>query len=200
MIVRIYPENPNPREVERVVEVLRGDGLIVYPTDGVYAVGCALSSRKGAERLQRLRGKSDDELSIVCGSLGMAARYARIDNAQFRILRRNLPGPFTFILDVSGEMPSRTLGRRRTVGVRIPDNGIAAALADALGEPLLSASVKGRGDETEYMTDPELVAEELGREVDLVVDGGPGGTVPTTVVDLTGGEPEVLREGGGELA
>ena len=197
--VKIYPQNPSEREIERVVKVLEEGGLIIYPTDGVYAFGCSLRSPKALERLATLRGKSDKDLSIVCSDISMADKFARIDNSQFKTLRRNLPGPFTFIFEASTKVPDKALGGRKMVGVRIPDNSIPLAIVERLGFPMATASVKDHDEVVEYTTDPELIAERYEEDVDLVIDGGYGTIVPTTLVDLTGDEPDVLREGGGEL-
>ncbi|MBQ2797566.1 MAG: threonylcarbamoyl-AMP synthase [Tidjanibacter sp.] len=197
--VKIYPQNPSEREIERVVKVLEEGGLIIYPTDGVYAFGCSLRSPKALERLATLRGKSDKDLSIVCSDISMADKFARIDNSQFKTLKRNLPGPFTFILEASTKVPDKALGGRKMVGVRIPDNSIPLTIVERLGFPMATASVKDHDEVVEYTTDPELIAERYDEDVDLVIDGGYGTLVPTTLVDLTGDEPEVLREGGGEL-
>lgn len=197
--VKIYPQNPSEREIERVVKVLEDGGLIIYPTDGVYAFGCSLRSPKALERLAVLRGKSDKDLSIVCADISMADKFTRIDNSQFKILRRNLPGPFTFILEASGKVPDKALGGRKMVGVRIPDNSIPLAIVERLDFPMATASVKDDDEVLEYTTDPELIAERYDDVVDLVIDGGYGSNVPTTLVDLTSDEPEILREGGGKL-
>lgn len=198
MIVRIYPQNPAEREVQRVVDALEHDAVIVYPTDSVYAYGCSLHSPRGLERLKQLTGKRNDTLTILCDGISRIAEYCRVDNAAFRILKRNLPGAVTFLLEASSRMPDKALQRRRTIGVRIPDNPIACAIVERLGCPLITASLKS-DDEAEYMTDPELIYERYGREVTLVVDGGVGSINPTTVVDLTQGEPEVIRQGAAEL-
>lgn len=199
MFVKIYSENPNPKEIARIAEILRNDGVIIYPTDGVYAFGCSLLSRKGRERIKSIRNKRDDEMTIVCDGLSGIAQYARVDNAQFRILKSNLPGPFTFVLQASGSVPEKALDRRKTVGVRVPANTIPIAIVSELGAPMVTASVKDSDDGEEYTTDPELIFERYGKVVDAVIDGGYGGLVPTTVVDITSGEAEVLREGAGIL-
>lgn len=199
MFVKIYPENPNPKEVRKIVDILNADGVIIYPTDGVYAFGCSLSSVKAIERIKSIRQKRDDELTIVCDGLSNISEYARVDNVQFRILKRNLPGLFTFILQASGRIPNKALGRRKTVGVRVPDNAIPIAIVEELGVPMVTASVKDPDEIVEYTTDPELIMERYGKAVDAVIDGGYGANVPTTVVDITSCEPEILREGGGEL-
>lgn len=200
MLIKIYPENPNSREISRVAEVLRGDGVIIYPTDGVYAFGCSLHSIKAIDRIKAIRNKRDDELTIICENLSRVSDYARVDNLQFKVLKRNLPGEFTFILKASGKVPDKALGRRKTVGVRIPDNPIPVSIVEELGIPMVTASVKDADEVIEYTTDPELIWERYGRVVDMVIDGGYGNNVPTTMVDLTADEPQVLREGGGELA
>lgn len=198
MLTKIYPQNPSERELSRVVAVLERDGIIIYPTDSVYAFGCSLSSPRAIERLRRMCGKSGEELTVVFADIAQAAGYCRVDNTAFRLLKRNLPGPFTFILPASSRVPDRTLGKRRTIGMRIPAHAVPRAIVASLGCPIVTASVHDTG-EAEYLTDPGLIHERYGREVDLVVDGGCGDRVPTTVVDLSGGEPEIVREGRGEL-
>lgn len=199
MLTKIYAENPSERELRRVVEALERDGVVIYPTDSVYAFGCSVQSPKAVERLRRMRGKSADDMTLVFSGIAQVAEYCRVDNAAFRILKRNLPGPFTFVLPASSRIPDKALGRRRTIGVRIPSNAVARAVVEALGCPMVTASVKDDDEVIEYTTDPELIDERYGREVVLVIDGGIGDNVPTTVVDLTGDEPEILREGKGEL-
>ena len=199
MLVKIYGQNPSERELKRVVESLEHDGIVIYPTDSVYAFGCSLRSAKAVERLRRLRGRSDAPLTVVFDDIAGVAEYCRVDNAAFRILKRNLPGPFTFILPASSRIPDKALERRRTIGIRIPSHPVARAVVEALGCPMVTASVKDDDEVVEYTTDPELIEERYGRDVALVIDGGMGDNVPTTVVDLTGEEPEILREGRGEL-
>ncbi|MBQ8272835.1 MAG: threonylcarbamoyl-AMP synthase [Tidjanibacter sp.] len=197
--VKIYPQNPSEREIAKVVKVLENDGVIIYPTDGVYAFGALLKSTKAVEKLRSLSGRDEKLLTIVCSDISMVDKFARIDNAQFKTLKRNTPGAFTFILEPSSKVPDKALSGRKTVGVRIPDNQIPLAIIERLGFPLATASVKDDDEVVEYTTDPELIAERYMQSVDLVIDGGYGSLVPTTLVDLTGDEPEVLREGGGEL-
>ena len=198
-LVKIYAENPSEREIERVVKVLENDGVVIYPTDGVYAFGALLRSAKAVERLRSLSGRDEKLLTIVCSDISMVDKFAKVDNAQFKILKRNTPAPFTFILEPSSKVPDKALAGRKTVGVRIPDNTIPLAIVERLGFPLATASVKDADEVVEYTTDPELIAERYDRDVDVVIDGGYGSLVPTTLVDLTGDEPEILREGGGEL-
>lgn len=199
MLVKIYEQNPSERELRRVVEALEHDGIVIYPTDSVYAFGCSLRSAKAVERLRRLRGRGEGPLSVVFDNIAQVSEYCRVDNATFRILKRNLPGPFTFLLPASSRVPDKALERRRTIGIRIPSHPVARAVVEALGCPMITASVKDDDQVVEYTTDPELIEERYGREVALVIDGGMGDNVPTTVVDLTGDEPEILREGKGEL-
>ena len=199
MLVKIYGDNPSERELKRVVEALERDGIVIYPTDSVYAFGCSLRSAKAVERLRRLRGRSDAPLTVVFHDIAQVAEYCRVDNAVFRILKRNLPGPFTFLLPASSRVPDKALERRRTIGIRIPAHPVARAVVEALRCPMITASVKDDDEVVEYTTDPELIEERYGREVSLVIDGGMGDNVPTTVVDLTGGEPEIVREGRAEL-
>lgn len=199
MLTKIYPQNPSEKELRKVVAALENDGLIIYPTDSVYAFGCSLHSPKAIEHLRRLRGKGTTELTLVFDGIAQVAEYCRVDNATFRILKRNLPGPFTFVLPASSRVPDKAMERRKTIGIRIPDSPVARAVVEALGAPLVTASVKDDGEGLEYTTDPELIEERYGSDVALVVDGGSGEAIPTTVVDLTGDEPVLLREGKGEL-
>ncbi len=199
MIVKIYPQNPNPKAVEKVVNVLQNDGVVIYPTDGVYAFGCSLNSVKAINKIKSIRNKRSEELTIVCDSISTISTFACFDNSQFKILKKNLPGPFTFLLNASSRIPDVALGKRKEIGVRIPDNAIPISIIEQLGFPLVTASVKDDDEVVEYTTDPELIHERYEDVVDLVVDGGYGELLPTTLVDLTDDEPEILREGGGEL-
>ncbi len=199
MLVRLYERNPSERELQRIVALLERDGIIVYPTDSVYAFGCSLRAPKAVERLRRLKGKSAAEFAAVFDGIARIAEYCRVDNAAFRMLKRNLPGPFTFVLPASAQVPDKALGKRRTLGVRIPGHAVARAIVEALGCPLVTTSLPVDAEEPEYAVDPELIHDRYGRDVAAVVDGGAGTTILTTVVDLTGDEPVVLREGGGEL-
>ncbi len=199
MQVKIWPDNPNPKQIAHAAEVLRADGVIVYPTDSVYAFGCSLHNPKAIERMRAIKGKDASVFTLVFDSLARIADFARVDNPQFRVLKHNLPGPFTFLLTPLSRVPEKALARRKSIGVRIPANTIARALVGELGCPMLTTSVKDDDEFVEYTTDPELIHERYGRVVDMVIDGGPGASIPTTVVDLTGDEPELLREGLGEL-
>ena len=198
MLTKIYERNPSERELQRVVAALDSDGVVIYPTDSRYAFGCAVRSARGIERLQRLKG-TQTRPALVFADLAPVAEFCRVDNAAFRILKRNFPGPFTFVLPALSRVPDRALGKRKTIGVRIPAHGVARALVEALGCPLVTASLPEDVDIPEYTTDPELIHERYGRRVDWVVDGGPGDPMPTTLVDLSEGEAAILREGRGEL-
>lgn len=199
-MIRIYPKNPDEKAVARVVDILRRDGVIVYPTDGVYAFGCSIRSAKAIERIRVLSGRQGNDFTIVCPDLSTVSVYARVSNAVFKLLRRNLPGPFTFVLNASGKVPDKFLEKRKTVGVRIPAHAVPVALVEALGCPLVTASVKD-SDEEEYTTDPSLIEERYGPRVDAVIDGGYGTRTPSTVVDCTDeSDIRILREGAGELA
>jgi len=194
----VYPENPNQRHISEAAEVLRRGEIIIYPTDTVYAFGCDALNNRAIERLCRIKEINPDKhlLSIVCADLSMASEYARIDNHAFRILKRCLPGAYTFILPAATTLPKAFKGRK-SVGVRIPDNRIARALAAELGHPLLSTSVPSGGDEGDEVS-PGVIAFRYGRgdAVVLLIDGGEGGTVPGTVVDLTDStDPVVVRQG-----
>ena len=199
MLAKIDEQNPSEKELRRVVDLLERDEIIIYPTDSVYAFGCSLRSAKAIDKLRRIKGKGNGEFAVVFENIAQIAEYCRVDNAVFRILKRNLPGPFTFVLAASARIPDKALERRRTIGVRIPANAVARAVVGALGCPMITTSVKDDDEVVEYTTDPELIHERYGSDVALVIDGGIGDNVPTTVVDLTGDEPEILREGKGEL-
>lgn len=200
MLLRIYPENPNPREVGRVAQVLRDGGLVVYPTDTVYAIGCDALNVRAVEQICKLKGVNPlkSNLSILCSNLSEVSEYARVSNAAFKLMKRNLPGPFTFVLPPSSHLP-KIYKNKKEVGVRIPDNSIALALIHELGNPLLTMSVHDEDEIMEYTTDPELIHEKYIGVVDIVIDGGYGGLEASTVVNATDDEFTILRQGKGEL-
>lgn len=199
--VKLYPDNPNKRTIQQIVEVLRDGGIIIYPTDTLYAIGCDALNVRAVERICRIKGidPAKASLSIVCNDIGNVAHYARIDNTTHRIMRKNLPGAFTFILPASSGLP-KIYKQRKSVGIRIPDNNIARAIVEELGNPLLSTSVASNHDEPEYTTNPELIAEIYGTMVDYVIDGGEGDIMGSTIIDCTGNEPEIVRQGKGEIS
>lgn len=200
MLVKIYPENPNQREIDRVVAILRDGGLIIYPTDTVYAFGCDALNVRAVERICKIKGidPRKENLSIVCFDLSNISEYAKVDNSTFKLMKKNLPGPFTFILPVHSNLP-KIYRNRKTVGIRVPDNTIAREIIRQLGNPLLTTSVHDDDEILEYITDPELINERYEDTVDLVIDGGYGNLTASTVVDCTGDEPEIIRQGRGDL-
>lgn len=201
-LIKIYEENPNPKAVSQVVEVLRAGGLVIYPTDTVYGLGCDITNSKALERLARIKGIKLDKAnwSFICADLSNLSDYVRqIDTRTFKILKRALPGPYTFILPGGNNLP-KDFKKKKTVGIRIPDNSIAQALVNGLGHPIVSTSIRDEDDVIEYTTDPELIYEKWQNLVDVVVDGGYGGNIASTIVDLSGPEPEVVREGKGDLS
>lgn len=201
MLIKIYPQNPNPKEIEKVAAILQDDGVIIYPTDSVYAFGCSLKSKKGLERILKMKGikQKDVDFSIICTNLSNLSHYAKVDNATFKLMKKNLPGPFTFILPASNRIPDTFLDKKKTVGIRIPENPIPIAITEALGIPMITTSLKDDDEIIEYTTDPELIYERYGHLVDLTIDGGYGGNIGTTVVNCTSEEFEIVREGKGEL-
>lgn len=201
MLIKIYPENPNEREIGQVVRILENDGIIIYPTDTVYAMGCSLNSKKAITRLMQIKGVSEKNanFSLICSDLSHLSDYAKVDNQTFKLLKRNLPGAFTFILPASNKVPDKFIGKRKTIGLRIPDNSVVINITKALDMPLLTTSIKADDDIIEYITDPELIYENYQNIVDAVIDGGYGGIEPSTIVDCTNDEFEILRQGKGEL-
>lgn len=197
-VLPIIEDNINMRHIEDIVCVLRDGGIIVYPTDTVYAIGCDALNNQAIERICSLKAmkSAKTNLSIICSDISEVSQYAKFDNQQFRLMKNNLPGPFTFILPAMSKLPKAFKGRR-TVGIRIPENKIATAIEQELGHPILTTSVPAQDDD--YRCEPELIAESLGNFVDIVVDSGRGGLIPSTVIDCTSGEPEIIRQGKGEL-
>lgn len=197
-VLPIIEDNINMRHIEDIVCVLRDGGIIVYPTDTVYAIGCDALNNQAIERICSLKAmkSAKTNLSIICSDISEVSQYAKFDNLQFRLMKNNLPGPFTFILPAMSKLPKAFKGRR-TVGIRIPENKIATAIEQELGHPILTTSVPAQDDD--YRCEPELIAESLGNFVNIVVDSGRGGLVPSTVIDCTSGEPEIIRQGKGEL-
>ncbi len=200
-LLKMIPESPNGRFVEIAADALRNGEIIIYPTDTLYALGCDALNNNAIERICKLKGMKSDKtsLSIICEDISEIAKYAKLDNAQFRMLKDNLPGPFTFILTALSKLPKAFKGRKE-VGVRIPDNAIAMALVKALGNPIMTTSVGRDVDEVDYMCEPELIAERYANDVAVVIDAGRGKTEPSTIVDCTTADaPEIVRQGLGEL-
>ena len=200
-LIRIYEENPNPKHIKQVVDVLRSGGLIIYPTDTVYGLGCDITNIGALEKIAQIRGVKLEKanLSFVCDSLSNLSDYVRqIDTQTFKILKRSLPGPYTFILPGNNNLPN-VFKKKKTVGIRVPDNNICRAIVAELGNPIVSTSIKDDDEVVEYTTDPGLILEKWNHLVDIVIDGGYGDNIPSTVIDLTTFEPEVIREGKGSL-
>lgn len=198
--IKIYDENPNPKAIQKVVTILKNGGLVIYPTDTVYGLGCDLSNNKALEKIARLKNVKLEKakFSFICSSLSNLSDYVKqIDTATFKILKRAFPGPYTFILSGSNNLP-KVFKKKKTVGLRIPDNSIIQAILQELGNPIASTSIRDDDDILEYTTDPELIYEKWKNNVDLVIDGGYGGNLASTVIDLTD-DPTVVREGKGNL-
>ena len=200
MLIKLYDTNPNPREVDKVVNILKEGGIVIYPTDTVYAMGCDALNVRAVEQICKIKGINPQKtkLSIICEDLSNISEYAKVSNNVFKLMKRNLPGPFTFILSATNSLP-KIYRNRKEVGIRIPNNNIILTLVRELGNPILTTSVRSKDDLIEYCTDPELIEEEYGSLVDLVIDGGYGSLEPSTVVDCTGDELEIIRQGKGEL-
>ena len=208
MIVKIYPDRPNEKSLHQAVELLRKGGLVAYPTDSVYAVGCAMTMPKAIARLARFKNCSveDASFSVICADIAMASHLIKpMSQELFRFLKQHSPGPYTFILPYSSQLPSVLRDKRKTVGIRIPLHPVLRALIDSLGSPLVTTSLHGNNSnpeyesDPEYETDPELIHEKYGSQIDLVVDGGLGMSIPSTVVDCSGDGPLVIREGLGQI-
>lgn len=199
--IKIYNENPNPKEIQKVVAILKRGGLIIYPTDTVYGLGCDITNPKALEKIALIKGIKLDKanFSFVCNDLSHLSEYVKqIDSPTFKLLKRALPGPYTFILPGSNNLP-KAFKKKKTVGIRIPDNTIARTLVEALGNPIVSSSIRDDDDVLEYTTDPELIFEKWKNLVDIVIDGGYGDNLASTIIDLTDDIPEVIREGKGSL-
>ncbi|KUO67161.1 MAG: translation factor Sua5 [Lutibacter sp. BRH_c52] len=200
-LIKIYNENPNEREIDKVVKVLQKGGIIIYPTDTVYGLGCDITNTKAMERVAQLKGLKLDKanFSFICYDLSNLSDYVKqIDTPAYKILKKALPGPYTFILPSSTNLP-KAFKNKKTVGIRIPDNNIIRELVKKLGNPIVSTSIYDEDDLLEYTTDPELIFEKWENKVDIVIDGGYGSNVPSTVVDLSEGEITILREGLGSV-
>lgn len=199
--VRIYEENPNPKEIERVVSILKRGGLIIYPTDTVYGLGCDINNIKALERIAQIKGVKLEKanFSFICHDLSNLSDYVKqIDTATFKVLKRALPGPYTFILPGAKSLPN-PFKKKKTVGIRVPANNIALEIVKKLGNPIISTSIRDEDEVIEYTTDPELILEKWDNLVDLVIDGGYGDNQASTVIDLSEDVPVVIREGKGDI-
>jgi tRNA threonylcarbamoyl adenosine modification protein (Sua5/YciO/YrdC/YwlC family) len=199
--IKIYEENPNPKEIKRVVEILKKGGLVIYPTDTVYGLGCDITQTRALEKIARIKGikLAKANWSFICADLSNLSDYARqLDTPTFKILKRALPGPYTFILSGNNNLP-KSFKNKKTVGIRVPDNSIAKALVEELGNPIVSTSIRDEDELLEYTTDPELIFDKWKNLVDVVIDGGYGDNMASTIIDLSKGEPQIIREGKGSL-
>lgn len=202
MLLKIYPENPNPKDIRFLADELRKGKVIIYPTDTIYGIGCDINNTRAVERVARIKNINlkKDHLSFICYDLSHISDYTKnISNNIFKMLKRNLPGAFTFILDANSNVPKLFKSNKKTVGIRIPDNNIIRDLVNELGHPILSTSVIDDDEIIEYTTDPELIYEKYGKLVDIVIDGGYGDNSPSTIVDCTDGDIEIIRQGKGAL-
>lgn len=201
MILKLYTKNNAPAILQQIVDTLNDGGIVIYPTDSRYAIGCHALKERAIEQVCRLKGidPKKSHLSVICYDLSTVSEYAKVDNNTFKLMKRHLPGPFTFILEASSRLPKIFKGRKE-VGIRMPDNAIVNEIAQLLGAPILTTSLPYDDDEDiAYLIDPELIAEKWEDQVDIVIDGGMGGADLTTVVDCTEGSPEIIRQGIGEL-
>jgi tRNA threonylcarbamoyl adenosine modification protein (Sua5/YciO/YrdC/YwlC family) len=200
-LISIHPQNPQPRLVRQAISAIRDGSVVVYPTDSSYALGCLIGDKEAMERIRRIRdADKNHNFTLVCRDLSEIARYARVDNSQYRLLKAFTPGPYTFLLEATREVPKRLQNpKRRTIGIRVPDNAIVRMLLAELGEPIMSSTLLLPGEE-QSMTDPAEIKERLDHQVDLVIDGGSGGVEPSSVVDLTSGVPVVVRRGRGDVS
>ena len=202
MLIRIYNENPNPKQIRQIVDLLEDGGIIIYPTDTVYAMGCDIMATNAIEKIARFKGLNpqNPELSLIFHDMSQLSEYTIIhDNNIFKLLKRNLPGPFTFIVQANNQIPKLFKNKKKTVGIRIPDNTIALELVKELGRPIITTSIHDPDEVIEYTTDPELIYEKYRDFADIVIDGGFGNNEASTIVDCTGEEIEVLRQGSGIL-
>lgn len=201
MLLKLYEKNNNPKDIDQIVQILNDGGVIIYPTDTMYAIGCHALQVRAVETICRIKNidPKKNNLSIICYDLSNISEYARVDNATFKLMKRNLPGAFTFILTAGSKLP-KIFKNRKEVGIRVPDNDIIREICKALDAPILTTTVPWTdSEEIEYLTTPELIDEKFGSEVNLVIDGGIGGVEPSTMVDCTTGELEIIRQGKGIL-
>ncbi len=202
MLLKIHPETPSERQINKVVECLQDGGIVIYPTDTVYGLGCDIFKSKAIERIARMKGLKPEKanFSFICHDMSQITEYTRpIDNNLFKLIKRVLPGPYTFILNANNTVPKYIQSRKKTVGIRIPDHNIPREIVRQLGYPIMTTSIHDEDDVIEYTTDPELIYEKYRDLVDIVIDGGYGGNLASTILDCTGSEIEIVREGLGSL-
>ena len=202
-LLKIHPENPDPRKMKKVVDVLKEGGVVIYPTDTIYGIGCDIFNQKAVERVCQIKGVKADktQLSFICQDISHISEYVkRLDNSVFKVMKKALPGPFTFILESSSLVPKIINGKKKTVGIRVPDHNIPHQLVKELGNPIITTSIHDDDEIVEYSTDPTLIYEKFMNLVDIVIDGGYGNNIPSTVIDCTGGGMEVVRQGAGDIS
>lgn len=202
MLLQVHPENPNPREIAMAIDALQNNGLIIYPTDTVYGLAWDINSPKAFDRIVKIKGKNalKENFSMVCQDISQVSQFTmHINNTIFKLLKQNLPGPFTFILNANTNVPRFYKSKKKTVGIRIPNNNIALDIVEKLGHPIMTTSLHHEDEILDYMTDPELIHEKYDHLVDYVIDGGYGNNEASTIVDCTGDEIEIIRQGIGEL-
>ncbi len=198
MLIKIYPENPDEKRIQQVIDVLKKGGVIVYPTDSVYSMGCDMSNKRAVEKMAQLKGVKLEEanFSLICYDLSNISEYTvQFGTDIYKMMKRALPGPYTFILNANKNIPKLFQSKKQTIGIRVPDNNIARTIVNQLGNPMLSTSVHDDDEILEYTTDPELIHERYDGQVDLVIDGGFGNNEASTVIDCTGETPEIVRQG-----
>lgn len=200
--IKIYPQNPDERRILQVVNCLRDGGLVIYPTDTVYGLGCDIYNARAVERIARIKGikPQKNDFSFICYDLSHISDFAKVDNSAFKIMKRVLPGPYTFILEATGNVPKLLNTNKKTVGIRVPDNLIPRLIVKQLGNPIVTTSIKDDDEVIEYSTDPELIYEKFQHQVDMVVDGGYGGNIASTIVKADSGDFEIIREGLGDVS
>lgn len=200
---KLYENNPEQKKIDQIIDLLNNNGIIIYPTDTIYALGCNINSRKAIERIARIKGiiPGKERFSLMFDSLSQITEYAKnIHTPIFKIIKKAVPGPYTFILHSSNKLPKLLNSSKKTVGVRIPDHNIPRVIVEQLGNPIITTSIRDEDEIIEYSTDPELIYEKFINQVDLVIDGGYGNNIPSTIVDFTSEQPEILREGLGDTS
>ena len=200
--IRLYEENPDPKKVKQAVDILRNGGVVIYPTDTVYGMGCDITNQRAVEKICKIKGINPKKhnFSIICADLGNIAQFTRVITKQvFKMMKKGLPGPFTFILEASNVVPKILHSNKKTIGIRVPAHTIPRLLVEELGHPILTTSIRDEDDVVEYSTDPDLIFEKYQHQVDLVIDGGYGQNVASTILDCTGDEVEIVRQGLGQL-
>ncbi len=199
--LKIYPENPELKKILQVVECLKDGGIVIYPTDTVYGIGCDIHNQKAVEKVCKIKNVSakKNDFSFICYDLSHISEYANVNTETFKVMKKALPGPFTFILKASSKVPKILNMTKTTVGIRVPDNNVTRTIVKELGNPIVTTSIRDEDEIIEYSTDPELIYEKFREKVDIIIDGGFGGNVPSTIVDCSNDEYDIVREGLGDI-